>query len=149
MSLNDIDSSTHCWYYNVNGNLDNSYNVGETENDFAVAGAEPIGRVNTERMIASWNSSQYGAQNEDDIWGLIQDEVARGWFVASKSEWSAFGSALNITSSNASMYGLMNHYWTSSQNNRGNAYTTNCNNGNIGLSNVVNDYGYVRLATIY
>ena len=85
MSLEDINSGTYyCWYDAAYGNLDSSYNVSSTANDFATAGAEPTGRINTERMIASWNSSQYGAQNDngtyEDMWGAIQDEVADGWY---------------------------------------------------------------------
>ena len=42
-------------------------------------------------MIASWNAEEYGAQNRsstyEDIWGVIQEKVAEGWFVPSKSEW--------------------------------------------------------------
>ena len=129
MALEDINPGTrYCWYDAASGNLDSSYNVSTTANDFAVAGAEPTGRINTERMIASWNAEEYGAQNDnstyDDIWGVIQDEVARGWFVPSKSEWSAFGAAFEITSSNySSTYGLSNGCWSSPQVNAYSAYT--------------------------
>ena len=74
-----------------NGKLDSQYNVSNTANDFAVAEAEPTGRLNSKRMIISWNSSQYGPQNDNllctDVWGVIQEEVRNGWFVPSKSEW--------------------------------------------------------------
>ena len=123
MALENFDSNSYYWYYNSSFNLDSSYNVSGTDNDFAVAGAEPTGRINTERMIASWNSSQYGEQNSNDMWGLIQDEVSDGWFVPSKSEWSAFGAAFEITSSNySSTYGLSASYWSSSQYDANNAY---------------------------
>ena len=149
MALNNIDSSTHYWYYNALGSLDSQYNVGTSVNDFAEAGAEPTGRINTERMIASWNSSQYGEQNSNDMWGLIQDEVSDGWFVPSKSEWAAFGAAFDITRSNySSKYGLSNFYWSSSQCNTRYAYTAYFNLGNIRNLNVNNRY-YVRLATTF
>ncbi len=115
MALVDIGRFGIPWYYNARNNLDSSYDVSVQSNDFAVAGVEPTGRINTERMIASWNSSQYGAQNTRDLWGLIQDEVEDGWFVPSKSEWAAFGAAFDITNSNYSTLGLNESYWTSSQ----------------------------------
>ena len=148
MELEDIDSSTHYWYNSADGNLDGSYNVSTTANDFAVAGAEPTGRLNTERMIASWNSSQYGAQNANDIWGLIQDEVADGWFVPSKSEWAAFGAAFEITSSNYPTFGLSYIYWSSSQSNARDAYSPFFLRGNITYG-FVDDFEYVRLATTF
>ena len=149
MALNNIDSSTHYWYYNASGSLDSQYNVGTSVNDFAEAGAEPTGRINTERMIASWNSSQYGAQNARDMWGVIQDEVSKGWFVPSKSEWAAFGAAFDITRSNySSKYGLSNFYWSSSQNNTDGAYLARFDYGYIGYSNV-STIGSVRLATTF
>ena len=64
----------------------------------------------------------WGAHNDnssyDDMWEVIQEEIADGWFVPSKSEWSAFGAAFGITSSNYSnTYGLSGGYWSSSQDN--------------------------------
>ena len=154
MSLEDINPGTlYCWYDAAWGNLDSSYNVSGADNDFAVAGAEPTGRINTKRMIASWNAEEYGAQNDnstyDDIWGVIQDEVARGWFVPSKSEWSAFGAVLGITGSNSyNTFGLSRRYWSSSQTGTDGAYYANFYYGNIGGNYVYGDY-YVRLATIF
>ena len=154
MALEDINSGTYyCWYDAAYGNLDSSYNVSGTDNDFAVAGAEPTGRINTERMIASWNAEEYGAQNAnstyDDMWGVIQDEVARGWFVPSKSEWAAFGAAFEITSSNFSnTYGLGIYCWSSSQFGTSLAYYAGFSTGNIRSSNVGINL-YVRLATTF
>ena len=154
MSLEDINPGTkYCWYDAAVGNLDSSYNVSPTADDFAVAGAEPTGRINTKRMIASWNAEEYGAQNDnstyDDIWGVIQDEVARGWFVPSKSEWSAFGATFEITSSNySSTYGLGDYYWSSSQNITDGAYIAGFYAANIYIYTLNYSY-YVRLATIF
>ena len=153
MALENINPETrYCWYDAAYGNLDSSYNVSSTANDFAVAGAEPIGRINTERMIASWNAEEYGAQNDnstyDDMWGVIQDEVARGWFVPSKSEWAAFGAAFEITSSNYSTFGLSIYYWTSSQYDTYYAYYASFRSGNIYYYYVTSDRS-VRLATIF
>ena len=155
MALEDINPGTiYCWYDAAYGNLDSSYNVSTTANDFAIAGAEPTGRINTERMIASWNAEEYGVQNDnstyDDMWGLIQNEVADGWFVPSKSEWSAFGAAFGITSSNySSTYGLSGLCWSSSQYDTYGAYLARFNFGGIGYSNVNYNGGYVRLATTF
>lgn len=150
MALEDINPGTiYYWYGAAYGNLDSSYNVSTTANDFAEAGAEPTGRINTERMIASWNSSQYGEQNSNDMWGVIQDEVARGWFVPSKSEWAAFGAAFEITSSNFSnTYGLSYYYWSSSQYNTFYAYNAGFGSGLIRNYSVDFDT-YVRLATTF
>ena len=154
MALEDINSGTYyCWYDAAQDNLDSSYDVSATANDFAIAGAEPTGRINTERMIASWNAEEYGVQNDnstyDDMWGVIQDEVARGWFVPSKSEWAAFGAAFGITRSNYfNTYGLGYHYWSSSQRNTSNAYNVYFNLGDIDNGNV-NGNGFVRLATTF
>ena len=154
MALEDINSGTYyCWYDAAYGNLDSSYSVSTTANDFAIAGAEPTGRINTERMIASWNAEEYGVQNDnstyDDMWGVIQDEVDDGWFVPSKSEWSAFGSAFGITRSNySSKYGLSGSYWSSSQFGTRLAYYADFTSGNIRNLNVYSHY-YVRLATTF
>ncbi len=154
MALEDINPGTrYCWYDAASGNLDSSYNVSTTANDFAIAGAEPTGRINTERMIASWNAEEYGVQNDnstyDDMWGVIQNEVDDGWFVPSKSEWSAFGSAFGITSSNySSKYGLSSYYWSSSQRDSSLAYYEYFNRGYINSSRV-SIYNYVRLATTF
>ena len=131
------------------GSLDSQYNVGTSVNDFAEAGAEPTGRINTERMIASWNSSQYGEQNSNDMWGLIQDEVSDGWFVPSKSEWAAFAKAFDITSSNySSKYGLSSRYWSSSQHGTRTAYRASFSYGDISSISVTSTT-YVRLATTF
>ena len=158
MALEDFNPGTrYCWYNAAYGNLDSQYNVSNTANDFAVAGAEPTGKTNTERMIASWNSSEYGAQNDngtyEDMWGAIQDEVADGWFVPSKSEWSAFGGEVlelnNITSSNYDDYGLSSWCWSSSQRNTDSAYCANFVHGYIGTNGYVNNDSSVRLATTF
>ncbi len=152
MSLDNFTTENYTafnWYYNAYGNLDSSYSVSDTANDFATDGAEPTGRLNTQRMIASWNSSQYGAQNERDIWGVIQEEVDNGWFVPSKSEWAAFGVKFGITSSNyLSTFGLSNSYWSSSQNYEDFAFTAKFGLDFFGRTTVDSSV-YVRLATTF
>ena len=146
----------YCWYDAANGKLDIQYNVSLTENDFAVAGAEPTGKVNTERMIASWNSMQYGSTNSnldyDDMWGAIQDEVAKGWFVPSKSEWSAFGGEVlelnGITEGNVIDYGFGFVYWSSSQMSINDVHYVIGYNCEMSFGNVAG-HKNVRLATTY
>ena len=143
MALNNIDSSTHYWYYNAYGKLDNT--ISFSENDFGK------GRENTEYVNNKWNDSSlpWGAHNSNDMWGLIQDEVSDGWFVPSKSEWAAFGAAFGITTSNySSTYGLSIDYWSSSQSNTSYAYRARFGYGYINSTNVSTS-GFVRLATTF
>lgn len=149
MALKDFSSSSYHWYYNAVENLDSNYNIADLDNDFAVADAEPTGRLNTKRMIASWNLSQYGAQDSNDMWGVIQEEVEEGWFVPSKSEWAAFGAAFGIIISNYSnTFGLSNRYWSSTQGTTSKAYEISFAAKNI-VSNDVNIRRYIRLATTF
>ena len=66
-------------------------------------------------MMTKWAGSGYGLQNGDDMWGLIGNQVAQGWFVPSKEEWSAFAEELGIDYSNYQNFGLSGDYWSSSQ----------------------------------
>ena len=148
MALEDINSGTYyCWYDAAYGKLDKT--VASSVNDFG------RGRENTEYVNEKWNdpSLPWGAHNDnssyDDMWEVIQEEIADGWFVPSKSEWSSFGAAFEITSSNYSItYGLSYTYWSSSQNDANSAYTAYFLIGNI-RSYGVNINHYVRLATTF
>lgn len=105
MALNYISNDSYYWYYNAYGKLNNL--VSTTSNDFGT------GKDKTNDMIKKWNNEEYGAQNEDDLWGVIQQKdgdgkskIEKGWFVPSKSELAAF----------ADKYSLYGEYlWTSSQ----------------------------------
>ncbi len=115
MALDDISTDTYCWYnaafHNSYGNM-NDYNE-TTSVDFGK------GKQNTEKMIEHWNEKKYGEQNTHetykDMWGEIQEEVAKGWYVPSRAEWAAFAEELGITSSNYGSFGLKGWYWSSSQ----------------------------------
>ena len=151
MALEDIenDYTTFYWYNSAyeRRSLKGPF-IETTANDFAKEGVQPTGKVNTEMMIASWNSAQYGVQNERDMWGAIQEEVGDGWFVPSKSELAAFGSAFGITNSNT--YGLTNSHWSSSLINSYSAYSASFGSGCIYTGGVGNPgIGYVRLATTF
>ena len=137
MTLENFGSNTYYWYCSATG-LDNL--VSTSTNDFG------DGKTNTTTMVSKWNSTAYGAQNAKDMWGVIQDEVAKGWFVPSKSEWSAFGAALGITSSNKKGLGLF--YWSSSQYTTNFVYEASFFDGYVG-NNTVSNFNYVRLATTF
>ena len=149
MSLEDITSDppysyTYYWYYNAYGKLDNT--VETNENDFGK------GKKNTANVLAKWKSKEWSAQNDRDIWGVIEDEINAGWFVPSKSEWSAFGdyaAKLGVTPNNFSTYGLKPWYWSSSQYDTGKAYRSSfCNEGCVD-NHYVNCDSYVRLSTTF
>lgn len=141
MALNDLDSNSHYWSYNLVSS--DSIIVSTTTNDFG------NGKKNTETMVEVWNNSGYENQNANDIWGLIQDEVTEGWFVPSKSEWSAFGATFGITSSNySSTFGLADIYWSSSLFNRLSAYYVTFKGMTIGY-NAITGTRLVRLATTF
>lgn len=110
MSLEDFNTGTnYCWYDGAYGAISDYSTV--TSLNFGT------GKSNTAKMIAKWNSGAYGAKNDGsdpDIWGVIQEKVAEGWFVPSRGEWGAFGDNLKITSSNYKGYELYDTYWSSS-----------------------------------
>ena len=87
MSLEDFNTGTnYCWYDGAYGAISDYSTV--TSLNFGT------GKSNTAKMIAKWNSGAYGAKNDGsapDIWGVIQEKVAEGWFVPSRGEWGAFG----------------------------------------------------------
>ena len=148
MALEDINPGTrYGWYDAASGKLDKI--VSSSDNDFGQ------GRENTEYVNEKWNDPNlpWGAHNDDsyydDMWEVIQEEIADGWFVPSKSEWSAFGAAFDITGSNfSSTYGLRGHYWSSSQHSTSSAYYVYFYRGYIYLMTVSPDR-YVRLATTF
>ena len=156
MALDDIDSSTHYWWQNAYGHLDSTYNISTSANDFAVAGEEPTGLVNTRRMMECYANEEINGttveQGTNDMWGLIQNEYEDGWFVPSKSEWSAFGGEVlelnNITSSNFDNHGLSYWCWSSSQSRASRAYYARFNLGHMNYDFVSGNY-YVRLATTF
>ena len=149
MSLNDFDSSSYYWYYTAYGRLDSETSVMPDENDFATVGAEPTGKVNTKRMIEIWNNEDIGTQNEEDMWGQVQDKSANGWFVPSKSEWSAFGATFGINSSNYdNKFGLKDDYWTSSHYLLTVAFRVNFSSSGISTRAVTSSCN-IRLATTF
>ena len=145
MALEDFNTGTrYCWYDAAYGNMDDYATA--TSLDFGT------GKANTEAMIAKWNSSAYGAQNDNgtylDMWGAIQDKVAEGWFVPSRGEWGAFGDNLGITTDNYVNYGLSDLFWSSSQRDANRAWYAYFIYGCMASSNVNYDT-YVRLSVTF
>ncbi len=98
MALKNVDedtSTTHTWYKSKSGSLPQDKKVDISENDFGQ------GKINTEYWISKWNQDDDENKDENDIWGIIQEQTEypvyskttpdNKWFVPSKSEWSAFG----------------------------------------------------------
>lgn len=145
MALEDFNTGTsYCWYDAARGNMDDYATA--TSLDFGT------GKANTEAMIAKWNSSAYGAQNDNgtylDMWGAIQDKVAEGWFVPSRGEWGAFGDNLGITTDNYLNCGLSAWCWSLSQFDTFYAWYAHFNLGYLNY-NGVNISTYVRLSATF
>ena len=141
MALNDVGKDEHYWYNKATfkGMIDYEETTLETFGS---------GKQNTLNMIEKWNKGNYGTQNSDDMWRLIQKQVDDGWFVPSIDEWAAFAGQLGITKSNYSSKGLSGWYWSSSQYNTNNAYYVNLFDGLVNI-NYVNSPNYVRLSATF
>ena len=154
MALTDIDGKQNGTYYDW-------YNAAYTNemNDYASTTSGDFGRgaSNTKTMVAKWNAKDYGEQNtcssHKDLWGEIQDQVNRGWYVPSRAERAAFGGELSINTSNYESKGLSKWYWSSSQCNHNGAWYVNFLNGYVRNGNVGSDgarsRSYVRLGTTF
>lgn len=146
MALQDVNPGEYySWYGKASGKLDHF--VDYADNDFGQ------GRTNTEYVMSKWNnpSLPWGNHNGGlypDIWGEIENEISEGWFLPSKSEWAAFGAALNIESSNFKELGLKEWYWSSSQYNLYNAYDVFLIDEKFNTMIVENGI-YVRLSTTF
>ena len=147
MALDDADSSPHYWYYSAySTRITDQVITSSSDSDFGT------GKARTATMISAWNNETYGTKNGDssytDMWGVIQTKTNNGWFVPSKTEWVAFGSAFSITSSNYSSFGLSLNYWSSSLCDTYRAYYVLFGSGYMG-SGYLNSNNYVRLATTF
>ena len=148
MALDDINPGTrYCWYDAASGKLDKT--VATNYNDFGE------GRTNTEYVMEKWNdeSLPWGNHNDNgtylDMWGVIEEQFNDGWFVPSKSEWSAFGDKFKITSSTYGNFRLSDWYWSSSQSITGGAYGANFNYYGSLIDYVVFSSSYVRLSATF
>ena len=144
-NFNDGNGPRYTWYDAANDEGMDDYATA-TSTDFGA------GKTNTANMIAKWNASDYGPQDDNDtykdMWGVIQEEVEKGWFVPSRAEWAAFGSNLNITKDDYVDYNLSDVYWSSSQSNTDSAWIAHFGGGclyNFG----VRSHEYVRLSATF
>ena len=144
MALTDIDGkqngTSYYWYNTASGTM--SDYASTTSGDFGK------GASNTTNMIAKWNKPAYGAQNTKDLWGQIQEQVNKGWYMLSRAEWSAFGANLSINKSNYTSKGLSAVYWSSSQYNTNHAWYTAFRADCMNDSSIDYDF-YIRLGTTF
>ena len=82
------------------------------------------------------------------MWGVIQNEVAKGWFVPSKSEWSAFGAKFDLINSNYMNYGLKGGYWSSSYSKDNKIFRTDFTFGSMRTGSNEGKQ-FIRLATTF
>lgn len=104
MALQDVNPNEHYWYKNAFYKKMPDYE----ETTLEVFGS---GKQNTLAMIEKWNKGDYGTQDSDDMWNLIQEQVDDGWFVPSVREWCAFAEELHINT----CCEISDSYWSSSQ----------------------------------
>ncbi len=145
MALDDISEEDYVWYNAAYGNMSDWNTV--TSVDFGK------GKQNTEKMIKYWNEKKYGEHDTNgaykDVWGQIQSEVNKGWFVASKEELAAFFEELGIDKTNYSSFGLSDWYFSSSQYNTACCWSANVGYGAINYCSVGGPLQSVRLSTIF
>ena len=165
MALEDVDNSTHYWYYNAYGKLPSGKLteetdgriVGTSDNDFGT------GKENTKYWLEKYGKIEGATEDSNDMWKIIKSDENKAkypletWFVPSKSEWSAFGDMLfkseeeggfGVTTSTYSKFGLKGYYWSSSQGIANGAYRANFGSGYIN-GNGVNSPSYVRLSATF
>ena len=82
------------------------------------------------------------------MWGQIKSQVANGWFVPSRAEWSAFAEELGITKENYANKGLSDDYWSSAQYDTFRAFNARFGRGYMDFGGVYNG-GYVRLSATF
>ena len=141
MALTDIgDNTQYTWYKTANGNM--------KDYDETTAEEFGTGKNNTKNIMDIWSNSKYGEQDNEDMWGAIQEEVRKGWYVPSREEWAAFADALKIDMTNFEEKGLKYWYWSSSQNSISAIYGMHFNSGSVGYTGVNSNY-YVRLGATF
>ena len=160
MALEDLDNSTHHWYYAADGNLNNLVSAD------IINFTEDSGKKNTKDMLDIYGKTvENGGYGEPvpeeslyDLWAMTKlkdknEEKMGGWFVPSRVEWSAFGDMLytekKITKSNYYHY-LKGLYWSSSQYNNRLAWTANFSSPTYYMDhNYVRDWLHVRLSATF
>ena len=149
MALNDIDENEYEWYDKAYSGISNTAVV--TSTDFGT------GKTNTTTMMEKWENKEFGNKNtgsSPDLWGQIKTQVANGWFVPSRDEWSAFADALGVSADRSSPKYYENlklsmHYWSSSQQGARNAWNANLDVGYMECMSDVNWNRNVRLSIFF
>lgn len=148
MSLTDIekDNKNNFDWYNA------AYEYKMEDYESTTSGDFGTGKNNTATMISRWNSKAYGDQDKclehRDVWGQIQKEVDKGWFLPSRGEWSAFTKEIGVNLDDYKEKGLNDWYWSSSQRKTNNAFGASFGQNYIGYNNV-NQFHYVRLSITF
>lgn len=146
IALSCVGNTAYDWYNAAYNNATNILaSVSSSANDFG------SGKSNTTTVMAAWKNKTYtqdACSSHKDIWGQIQTQVANGWFVPSKSEWAAFGSAFSITKSNYGSLGFGYFYWSSSLNNAEYANSMGFHDGTIVVLRL-DQFAQVQLVTTY
>ena len=140
MSLEDVDYDNIYWYRNAMFNM-SDYST-TTSKDFGK------GKDNTDTMIEKWNNEEYGAQDPNDMWGLIQEKVNDGWFVPSRDEWNVFSEKFKMNQEKCFSYDMNNTYWSSSQYDDTDAYFADYTTPQMSSSYVAETFG-ARLSTTF
>ena len=105
------------------------------------------GKSNTEAILNKWKNYEYGQQDDNDIWGKIQIEIEKGWFMPSIEEWLAFANELEITSNNYKN-NLPNHCLSSSIYDEWFINIMHFQQGKVTTENTIGTHGS-RLATTF
>ena len=153
MSLKDLEGQTKdgsstsgfCWY-------DAAFDNGIANYDTITSVDFGQGYKNTETMIQKWKAGAYGSRDDNetykDLWGVVEEKFAKGWFVPSRDEWSAFAQELGITESNYFKKNLFGYYMSSTVKSSMYWWEIRFSNGEWGGSSL-NYYGRVRLSTTF
>lgn len=147
MSISDVnDNAKYSWYYSA-------WSSKISDFDTVTSTTFGSGKTNTNNMLKLWNEEKYGEKDANtsfvDMWGVIQSEIDKGWFVPSKDEWVVFLDALNITISNNTQFGLETNYWSLSLSHAQRAWSVDIDNLRMYSRNGIGGYTHVRLAIVF
>ena len=154
MALKDVDETTHTWWANAFGKMENPPT--ETKTGFGE------GKVNTKNILKLALENKYGELDQNDLWALdsvknkigktLQEAESSKWFVPSRAEWAAFADVLKIgkikTENGYDKHKLKDWYWSSSQGTTFYALTAYFGGGRM-RNYYVNTAGPVRLAATF
>ena len=94
MALTDIGGEAYYDWYN------GEYSEGISNWSAITSTGFGTGKANTANMIKKWKNApekQNKCKDHKDMWGQIQEQVSKGWFVPSRAEWAAFAGKFEIS----------------------------------------------------